>query len=256
MAHLPKGWGQEVADAEETINRQNIRHGEYLLLHKQPVYKETKAGNAMIIEHRIIEAKPNPLFPNVEPMAKDTDWGYFMPDYGDAKVMLKPNLKAYVMGLLGLDKAKFVTPEAKRQLGDTIDAMCDERYLARGMLVRGVTFETDTDAGRKYIGMNWYPIVGENNFNAESVKKRRGELDAAAAAAPSTPPPGASTPPPPGSPPPPTSTQMPPPPSAPDPIQAYLAKGWKEHPQAKDFLFIGEGTSYQAKSKADIIAGR
>jgi hypothetical protein len=254
MANLPKGWGKEVAESEETTNRQNIKHGEYIVMHKQPVYKETKAGNAMIIEHRIIESKPT--HQGVEPMAPNTDWGYFMPDYGDAKVMLKPNMKAYVIGLLGLDPSKLKDPVSQAKLGDTIDAMCDERFLARGMLLRGVTFETETKSGT-YIGMNWYPITGENDPNAESVKKRRAELEANVNAAP---PPSTSSnivspqnagplPPPPGGAP-------PPPPTGSDPIQAYIAKGWKQHPAAPDYLFIGEGASYQAKSKAEILAGR
>jgi hypothetical protein len=244
FAFLPTGWGRQVADAEETVQRQRLKDGEYLLLHKSIFRKSTQAGDAIIIEHEIIESKKTA--PDVEPMSAGTNWGYFMPEYGKAKVMLLPNMKAYVLGLLGLDSKKV----SKEALADTIDAISDERQAARGMLVKGVTFHTVTDEEKDFVGMNWYPVPGENVLGSPNVLKRRAELDAkgpagvpsngAAAGASAPPPPAPGTP--------------PPPPSTGDPLAPFVAQGWKQHPTAPDFMWMP--TTNAVKSKVDLIAGR
>lgn len=261
MAFLPKGWGNECANAKETINRVRLTEGEYVFLHKGVSYEDTQNGGAIIIAHRVRESKKLPGS-DQDPLPPGTDWGYFLPDYGPAKVMKWPNMKRYALDLLGVNP-KTVT---KEQLAATLDAIGDERQMARGMLIRGTTFWTKKGKDKPdeekedFMGVNWAPYAGENIHTAPSVIARRRELDAElsgeAAAAPQQPsspiiPPSSAgpLPPPPGAP-------QPPAPTAPDPIAAHLALGWKQHPAAPDYLYMGEGASYKAKSKAEILAGR
>jgi DNA adenine methylase len=271
MASLPKGWGSKVANADATIQRQMLRHGEYILEHRVVIDKATQKGPAIIIEHEIVSSKPT--VEGVEPMPPGTKWGYFMADYGEAKVMLLPNMKAYVLGLLGIDEKKKLdelrqqglTPEqAKAQfaqtLGETIDAIVDDRNMARGMLIRGITFGTKTDAGGDYTGMNWFPVAGENNPAAPSVIARRAasassvadSVASAAATSAKTDGSGAHTAPiqTPSLPPPPAAN-LPPPPAA-DPLATYIAQGWKDYPGRPDCMYNGQ----QVKLKTDLLAGR
>jgi hypothetical protein len=275
MASLPKGWGSKVANADATIQRQKLRHGEYILEHRVVIDKETQKGPAIIIEHEVVSSKPT--VEGVEPMPPGTKWGYFMADYGEAKVMLLPNMKAYVLGLLGIDEKKKLdelrqqglTPEqAKAQfaqtLGETIDAIVDERNMARGMLIKGITFGTKTEAGEDYTGMNWFSVPGENSPSAPSVIARRNAsaasvadsvASAAAASAKSNGggggthanPTPAQTP----SLPPPPAANLPPAPAA-NPLAAFIAQGWQDYPGRPDCMYNGQ----VVKLKTDLLAGR
>lgn len=245
MAFLPKGWGAQVADAEATIQRQRLKDGEYLLLHKSIFRKDTQNGSAIIIEHKIIDAKK--IVADVDPLPVGSNWGHFMPEYGKAKVMLLPNMKAYALGLLGVDEKKV----SKQELADTIDAISDERQSARGMLIKGVTFHTKTEDGEDFLGMNWYPVPGENVLGSPNVLKRRAELDAElpAAGAPAVAPPGV-----PGAPPSPPGTVAAP---SVDSFAAALAAGWVRHETAPGWYWNPKLPNGQnVKSEVDLRAGR
>ena len=251
MANLPKGWGQQVANADATIQRQDLKAGDYVFDHIVMFGKDTKAGPAIIIEHKIVSSKP--IKEGVEPMAAGTKWGFFLPGYGKAKVMQLPNMKSYFVGMFGIDEAKMLQSmvasgmtmeQAKAKfahdLGEVIDSWGEG--AGRGYRVRGVTFETTKEDGDGFTGMNWYPLLSENT--PDQVSKRAAELGADAAqsaAANSTPsvPAGPSA-----------FPQIPPA----DPMAAAVAAGWKEHPQNPTYMYLGTTGAY--KTKADILAGK
>lgn len=170
MAYLPTGFGADVANAEATIARQKLSLGDYVFLHRQIFTKNTKKGDAVIIEHKIVEAKP--IKPGIEPSPVGTNWGYFLPKYGEAAVMLLPNLKAYLLGILGLNEKNI----SKEQLAAAFDRMGGPEQACCGMYVRGVTFETETKAGDDFVGVNWSPYPGENVFGSANVLARRNEI--------------------------------------------------------------------------------
>lgn len=248
MAFLPKGYGKEVADSEATVARQRLNDGDYVMMHKACFVKKTQKGEAIIIEHEIVEAKG--IKEGVAPTPVGTSWGHFLPMYGDAAVMCKPNLKAYVLGLLGLDEKKV----SKEMVSEAVDEMGGESQVARGMLIRGITFHTNKkDDGGDFMGLNWSAIPGENIKNAPSVMKRRAELDSKTGgnvvpggetAAP--PPPNGGTQ---AAPPPPPAVNAAPPP--PDPMV-----GWMVNPGAPDYFYKYVDGKPVQKLKADILAGR
>lgn len=244
MAFLPPGLAQRASEAEVTIRGENLRDGEYTLMHLLTTYEsKLKKGPALIIRHRIMEAKA--IKEGVEPNPVGTDVSYFMPDYGDAKVMLEPNYKGYALGLLGLDQNKV----DKKKLAETLDLIGGERQLARGMLIRGVTFHTTKKDGGDFIGINWHPVAGENVPDASSVKKRRAEIEASKASnwkpeeeEHSTN--GASAPDVPGE------------EAAPDVPGADPMEGWKQHPKNATYFFRPDKTKKKAYTKEQILAGQ
>lgn len=236
MAFLPKGWGTEVANAEATVTRTRMVDGEYVMLHKACTGEKTKKGEAIIIAHRIIESKP--IKEGVAPLPPGTEWGYFLPKYGDAAVMALPNMKAYALGLLGVDPAKV----SKEELAATIDAIGDERQSARGMLIRGTTFHSTKEDGGDFLGMNWLPYHGENVLGAPSVLKRRADLDAEK---------GGSVP---GSAQPPAIIAPPPIVTAPPIAVVDPFLGWTQHPQSAEHMY--RGTEVKTKKELLAMAGR
>lgn len=263
MGYLPKGFGTEVAKAEATVTRQRLNDGDYVFQCVAMFEKQTQQGPAVIIEHEIVEAKA--IKDGVEPSPVGTKWGYFLPRYGKAAVMLKPNLKAYTLGLFGLDEKRV----SEAQLGELFDRIGGEEQALRGMLIRGRTFHTKKEDGEDFMGVNWSAYVGENMPDAPSVKKRRAELDAkggtdvaslskqestsqgapqAPASAPSAPPSAPAQPQSAGGPPPPpVATSI--------TVDTLRAAGWKEHPSDSAWWMKGAGETYQAKKLADLLAG-
>ena len=172
MANLPKGYEDESAAATATVGRERNRDGDYIKMVKNVTYEKTKGGPALIIEYRVVEAKK--LVPDVEPNAVGTDVSDFYPDYGEAAVMLKPNLKAFVVNLLGLD-AKM----PKEEVAKWIARVCNDEQIARGMYVRAVSFHTTKKGdGEDFMGFNSHPVPGENTPDAASVRARRAQLEA------------------------------------------------------------------------------
>ena len=242
MAFFPQGFGYEAAKAEATVARQRLNDCEYIFLHKACFVKNTKAGDAIIIEHEIVEAKK--IKDGVDPTPVGSSWGYFLPLYGDAAVMAKPNLKAYALGLLGFDEKK-VTPE---QLGPTLDEIGGPAQAARGMLIKGITFHTNKKDGEDFQGVNWFAVPGENIPGSPNVLARRAKLDVSAGSAPTT----AVAPPAPapGVPGVPTAPVAAPPVA--NPLQAAMSAGWQKHPTAVGYWYLGQ----TVKTEADLIAGR
>lgn len=249
-AWLPAGMAEEVANAKPTYGRERVNDGDYVFMHKKCSYEQTKKGPAVIIEHRIMSAKR--IKEDVEPNAVGTDVSYFLPNYGDAAVMLQPNLKMYVCGLLGVDADKV----AAKDIVDTIQAMGDERQMAKGMLIQGTTFHTKKKSdGEDFMGFNWKPVLGENDPRSPSVAARRAELERGGSttvpvAAAATPPGGgvavgaAPTPPAPPSP-------TPPAPPAVDPLA-----GWIANPNNPAYYYRFVNGAAEQKLKTDLLAGR
>lgn len=175
MAFLPAGFGTETAKVKPTEGFEILKDGKYVFLHKATIVQDTQAGQAIIIEHEILESEV--LVEGVQPNAVGSSWGLFLPMYGKAAIMLKPNFKAYVLGLLGINKN--AVDETK--LAETIDAIGGSNQVARGMMIRGVTYHTTTKEGSDFLGVNWHPVAGENIIGAPSVLARRANLDAKAA---------------------------------------------------------------------------
>lgn len=240
MAFLPPEMAKETAEAEASFGRERLKDGDYVFLHKACTYEKTRGGPAVIIEHKIVEAKA--IKAGVDPSPVGTSWGYFLPDYGEAAVMLKPNLKAYCCGMLGIDPKK----APKDELAKTIEALGDARQAGRGMLIRGTTFHTEKKDGEDFMGVNWSAYQGENVLGSPSVLKRRAELDNEAPAASASAPAGAPSAPPLSAPALPASA----PPL--DPVAAAMAAGWQVHPKNPEFFWRGS----ELKPKADILAGR
>jgi hypothetical protein len=224
MAFLPDGMAEDVAKSETWVKRDNVRDGIYIFGHMRTGYEKTQKGPALIIEHMIVDAKK--VKADVEPNPIGSIVSYFMPDYGEAAVMLKPNFKGYICGMLGLDPKKVNNTDPK--FVETIKLIGGERQLACGMLIQGTTFHTDTRAGEDFLGLNWTPVAGENDPNAPSVQKRRGEYLAMLAASPQQQPAqqaaaGGAPPSIPGAGAPPAI------PGVGDPLAAATAKGWLPH---------------------------
>jgi hypothetical protein len=238
MAFLPQGWGTDVANAEAFVGRERLKDGEYVLLHKGVQAISTKKGDAIVIEHEIISAKK--IAADVDPNVVGSTWGYFLPKYGDAAMMCLPNVKSYILGLLGYGPK---TNVSKDELAKTIDEFGGPKQMARGMLIRGVTFHTTKKDGDDFTGMNWHAVEGENVPTAPGVLKRRQELDAkegagapVAVAAPSLP--GA------------------PPLAAPSVPGVDPFAGWTVHPQNAEWYYRHANGKAETKSKADLVAGR
>lgn len=257
MAFLPDGMADEIADADVFTRGERARDGEYTFLHIKTSYEKTRRGPALIIEHEVVEAKK--IVADVEPNAVGSRVSYFMPDYGDAAVMLKPNMKNYVCGLAGHDP-KTVSKEVVKELTKRVGG---PDQLGRGMLIKGLTFHTEKrNDGEDFMGFNWYPVPGENTPTSAGVLKRRAELDArgagsrsesssasngngsngnGASTAPALPGAGSSADGPPAL-----------PGAAPvDPIEALKAQGWKEHPADKSYMWRGK----EYKKKEELVAG-
>lgn len=248
MAFLPEGMADDIANADVFARGERARDGEYVFLHIGCTYEKTRKGMALIIEHEVKEAKK--ILPDVEPNAVGSKVSYFMPDYGDAAVMLQPNMKNYVCGLAGHDPKtvdKAIIKELIKKVGGP-------EQIGRGMLIKATTFHTDKRSdGEDFMGFNWYPVAGENVPNAAGVLQRRAELDAkkvgqrsAQATAPTAP---AATPTAPSVPSVPSIPGAPAIPSA-DPLQALFAQGWAVHPGDPSFLWKGT----EVKKKEELIA--
>lgn len=252
MAFLPDGMADDIASADVFQRGERARDGEYTFVHVGTSYEKTKKGMALIIEHEVVESKK--IVADIEPLPVGSRTSYFMPEYGDAAVMLKPNMKAYVCGLAGHDP-KTVD---KALVSALIKEVGGPNQIGRGMLIKGITFHTDKKSdGEDFMGFNWYPVAGENTPTAAGVIKRRAELDAKKAAGqpsqrattPATP--TATAPAIPGAPSLPTSA---PPalPTAGDPLQALFSQGWALHPGDPTYLWRGS----EIKKKDDLLAGR
>lgn len=246
MAFLPDGMADDIADADVFQRGERARDGEYVFLHIKTSYERTRKGPALMIEQEVVEAKKTVA--DVEPNAVGSRVTYFMPDYGDAAVMLKPNMKNYVCGLAGHDP-KTVNKEIVKELTKRIGG---PEQLGRGMYIKATTFHTEKRSdGEDFMGFNWYPVPGENTPTSPGVIKRRAELDAkqasgsksetvagAAASTSAGPPslPGAGGP-----------------PSLPqggDPLQTLLSQGWQVHPGDASFLWKGN----EIKKKDELIS--
>lgn len=220
MAYLPDGMAEDIAKAETWVKRDQVRDGIYVFGHMRTSYEKTKKGPALIIEHMIVEAKK--MKADVEPNPVGSIVSYFMADYGDAAVMLKPNFKNYICGILGLEPKKVSDKDPK--FVETIKLVGGERQLACGMLIGGTTYHTDTKSGEDFMGLNWNPVVGENDPNAPSVVARRKEYQGLLSAMPTAgQEPAASAPP--------SIPGAGAPPALPgaDPLTDAKAKGWQPH---------------------------
>lgn len=257
MAFLPAGMAEATAREKAARGYDRATDGEYIYVIKDVSYEEvsTQKGtkeHALIIRQRVVESRPHPQGQpeGIKPNAVGTDIDYFLPDYGDAKVMLKKNLKGYVLGLLGLDE-KAVDPG---KLAETIGLIGGPRQLARGMLIRGVTFHTNKkEGGGDFMGFNWHPVAGENIPDAPSVIERRKAIEAEATsevpigntngAVASAPPsiPGA----------PPSVPGVPPSvPSNGNPMD-----GWSQHPSNTAYFYRADKGKKGAYTQAEILAG-
>ena len=137
MAYLPEGMAEDIANSDVFQRGERMRDGEYTFLHIGTSYEKTKKGMALIIEHEVVESKATD--PAIQPLPVGARTSYFMPDYGDAAVMLKPNMKAYVCGLAGHDP-KTVD---KGIVGALTKEVGGPNQIARGMLIKGITFHTE-----------------------------------------------------------------------------------------------------------------
>lgn len=173
MAYLPEGYAEDIAKAETWERSERCRDGEYVFEHLATKYEKTQKGPALIIEHRVVSSKK--VKPDVEPNAPGSKVAYFMPDYGDAAVMLKTNMKNYVCGMIGRDPKK--VDDKDPEFVKTIKLIGQERQLARGMYIKGVTFHTTKDDGGDFLGLNWSAMPGENVPDAPTVLARRKALD-------------------------------------------------------------------------------
>lgn len=185
MAGLPQGYADDIAVETGLKNYERWTDGEYILDVKEVVYDtvkvETGKEPAGIFRMCVVESKPNPNGQpaGVVPLAPGTDIDYFCQDYGKPKIMFKKKVKGWVEGLTGIDKSA-----DPKEVAKTTDAIFDPKIqLARGMRIRGVTYHFETGAGADGIGLNWYPVPGENHPHSESVKARRAKFDAEAKAA-------------------------------------------------------------------------
>lgn len=247
MAFLPEGMADDIANADVFARGERARDGEYVFLHIATSYEKTRKGPALIIEHEVIEAKKT--IADVEPNPVGSKVTYFMPDYGDAAVMLQPNMKNYVCGLAGHD-SKSVDKGIIKEL---IKKVGGPEQIGRGMLIKATTFHTEKRSdGEDFMGFNWYPVPGQNVPTAPDVLRRRAELDAkkagqrpangstqAAAGAPAIPAAPALP-----------TGGAPSLPGAVDPLQALFAQGWAVHPGDPNFLWKGS----EVKKKDDLIA--
>lgn len=239
MAWLPDGMAEEVAKSEAFVRGNRARDGEYVFMHLKSSYEKTQKGMAVIIEHEVVSAKATKE--GVEPNAVGEKVTYFLPDYGDAKVMLKPNLKTYVCGLLGADVKK--VPE--KVVSETVTALGEG--LARGMYIRGTTFHTPKKGdGEDFMGFNWAPVPGENTLDSPTVKARRELLEKQAGALSSSQQ-AASTPTPPA----PGAAPAPPAPPTPN-----LLDGWTPNPNDPNWVYRFNNGNTEQKLKADVLAGR
>lgn len=252
MAFLPEGMADDIANADVFARGERARDGEYVFLHVACTYEKTRRGPALIIEHEVVEAKK--VLPDVEPNPVGSKVTYFMPDYGDAAVMLQPNMKNYVCGLAGHDPKSV----DKGIIKELIKKVGGPEQIGRGMLIKATTFHTEKrNDGEDFMGFNWYPMPGQNVPNAPDVLTRRAALDAkkagqrpsngAQAAAQPPQAPSAAAPSIPTAPAIPTAPSLP---AAIDPVQVLLSQGWAVHPGDANYLWKGQ----EVKKKEDLIA--
>lgn len=254
MAWLPKEYAEATAKEKAARGYNRATDGDYIFDIKDISYEEvtTSKGTkemALIMRHRVVESKPHPSGQpaGIVPVAAGEDLDYFLPDYGDAKVMLKKNLKGYVLGLLGLDE-KTVD---QGKLAETIGLIGGPRQLARGMRIRGVTFHTNKkDDGGDFMGFNWHPVAGENIPDAPSVLQRRAAFEAEAsseipkAGGTATASNGSAPPAIPGAP------NIPAAPPASNPMD-----GWTVHPSNPAYYYRPDRTKKSPYTQAEIAAG-
>jgi hypothetical protein len=248
MAYLPDGMAEDIAKSETWVKRDNLRDGLYRFGHMRTGYEKTQKGPALIVEHMIIDAKK--VKPDIEPNPIGSVVSYFMPDYGEAAVMLKPNFKSYICGMLGLDPKK--VNDKDPEFVKTIKLVGGERQLACGMLIDGSTYHTDTKKGEDFLGLNWSPVSGENNPDAPSVVKRRSEYVALLSKMPAAGETQGIAPQIPGG-----APSLPGQAPSLDPLAAATAKGWKEHDKDKNFWWNPNLPAGQnLKTLAEIQAGK
>ncbi len=174
MGQLPSGYARQIANSQDIEGRERAKDGSYIFVVRKVSYESTKKGSATIAAHRVLEAtKTNAA---VEPNAVGSNVSYFMPDYGEAKVMMMPNLKAYLCKLLGINPK--TTPS--EVIEKAIDEMTSDSQPARGMLIKGQTFHTTKkNDGSDFLGFNWENVPGpDNQPGCPAVLARRAQLDA------------------------------------------------------------------------------
>jgi hypothetical protein len=240
----------DIANADVFQRGERARDGEYTFVHLKTSYEKTRKGPALIIEHEVVEAKK--ILPDVEPNAVGSRVSYFMPDYGDAAVMLQPNMKNYVCGLAGHD-SKTVD---KALLKELIKKVGGPEQIGRGMYIKASTFHTEKRSdGEDFMGFNWYSVPGENTPNAPGVLKRRAEIDAKlASGSASQGANGSSNAATGGAPPSLPANGAPALPGA-DPLATLLSQGWKVHPGDATFLWRGpEFPEPRLMKKDELIA--
>jgi hypothetical protein len=236
MAFLPPEMAREAARAKPSEGFERLTDGKYLLLHKGMTVENTEKGQAVIIAHEVVESEV--LVEGIKPLPAGTHWGLFLPIYGDAKVMLMPNLSAYVLGLLGLKKGQV----DENELEKTIRLIGGEQQAARGMLIRAVTYHKQTRAGDDFMGQNWTAVSGENIIGAPSVLARRTKLDGGISTSLAAPPSLAAAPA--------LPAITPPIPNALSGLEALVAQGWQPHPSNPAYMWRGS----EAKLKTDLLA--
>lgn len=235
MGFLPTGYAESIAGAETWERSERVRDGEYLYEHISTKYEKTQKGMALIIEHRVVESKKtsDPKYAHIEPNPVGEKVSYFMPDYGDAAIMLRTNMKNYVCGLVGKDPKSIdekKNPEAYREMVRTIEMVGGPKQIARGMLIKAKTYHTTKENGDDFLGLSWTCVPGENHPEAPSVSARRKALDeempsAASSAASAAPPiPGVE-------------------------VKPWIADGWRAHPQSSTHFYRGQ----DLKTEADLV---